>query len=97
MITFINKTKIRNDVYVKEDFRATENITYITADNQPKQKSMLMMKNTEQVLLAMKPLPPPLPQFSALYRTIRPPTYKTTSISDSQWPKRGEDECFAFF
>jgi len=57
MITFINKTKIRND----EDFRATENVTYTTADNQPKQKSMLMMKNTEQVLLAMKPLPPPTP------------------------------------
>lgn len=61
MITFINETKIRNDDYVKEDFRATENITYTTADNQPKQKSMLMMKNTEQVLLAMKPLPPPPP------------------------------------
>lgn len=61
MITFINKTNIRNDDYVKEDFRATENITYIPADNQPKQKSMLMMKNTQQVLLAMKQLPPPPP------------------------------------
>jgi hypothetical protein len=59
MITFINKTKMRKDDYVKGDFRTTENITYMTADNQPKQKSMLMMKNTEQVLLAMKPPPPP--------------------------------------
>jgi len=61
MITFIKKTKIRNDDYVKEDFRATENVTNSTADSHPKQKSMLMMKNTEQVLLAMKPLPPSPP------------------------------------
>jgi len=45
----------------KKICRATKNITYIAADNQPIQKSMLMMKNTEQVLLAMKPLPPPPP------------------------------------
>ena len=76
MITFINKTKIRKDNYVKEDFRTTENITYITADNQPKQKSMLMMKNTEPSTTGNEtpPPPPPLNSPSFTERFVHPRT-----------------------